>query len=57
MQEAVLLLLRYDCDVNIKNAEGLTAGDLAKNQNVRDLIEGDHTDGQAICSSAPVLKP
>ena len=34
------MLLRYDCDVNVKNAEGLTAGQIAKNQDIRDLIEG-----------------
>ena len=40
LKEAVLLLLRYNADVNLKNSEGNTPRQTSKSQDIRDLIAG-----------------
>ncbi len=39
-QEVVMLLLQFDADVTVINAEGSTAKNLARNPEIRTLLEG-----------------
>ena len=40
LQDVVMLLLKFNADVGIINAEGHTACDLARNAEIRNLIQG-----------------